>query len=565
MMKYTTILLLLLFLPLTLIYGQKRKKNQDPADTTLSRSQILKAQSEMVSGMKFFVLEEFPKAIKHFEASLKTDPNNDAAHFQLGRIYFQQQALTKAMASAQKALILDPKNPYYYQLLAQIQQQSGDLPAATATYQALIQQTPPRTEYYDDLAMLYMQQNQYKKALNCYQEAEQQFGPDLDLLRRRQLIFLQQQQFDNALREGERILELFPEATNFALQQAEILLNTNQIERAELLLRQLTESSADIPEAYLLLAQIYANTGRDAPKKEALQQAFEHPALAIETKINVLSNFDPPTALELSRLIVQTHPESADAHTALGNYAMVAGEEQEAQQAYLAALALDPDNYDLWLRIIQLDLGRENYTAAAQHSDQALETFPNQALLWYFLGTAQYMQAQHAEAEFAFQEALRLSADAMLKSQIQGQMGDLYNALQKFPQSDAAYEAALTLNPNNAHALNNYSYFLSMRGEKLSRAKELAQQLIQRYPDNPTYLDTYGWVLYQRGEYGSAAVYLKKAAEQYPNNATILEHYGDVLFRLRQKDEAALWWKRALEQQTNPSPDLQQKIERGLK
>jgi Tfp pilus assembly protein PilF len=125
--------------------------------------------------------------------------------------------------------------------------------------------------------------------------------------------------------------------------------------------------------------------------------------------------------------------------------------------------------------------------------------------------------------------------------------------LNKHEKSDDAYEAALKENPNNDHVLNNYSYFLSLRKDKLERAAQMAEVLVQKHPDDATYMDTYAWVLYVQKDYKKARVFLEKAvqlndkAAEYgkTKSAVIVEHYGDVLFQLGEKDKAVEQWKKA--------------------
>ena len=94
--------------------------------------------------------------------------------------------------------------------------------------------------------------------------------------------------------------------------------------------------------------------------------------------------------------------------------------------------------------------------------------------------------------------------------------------------------------------MNNYSYFLCLRKQQLLKAQDMAKKLIQKHPENATYLDTYGWVLYTLKQYEEAEIYLKKAA-LIDENGTVIEHYGDVLFELGQFKEALTQWIRAKE------------------
>ena len=84
---------------------------------------------------------------------------------------------------------------------------------------------------------------------------------------------------------------------------------------------------------------------------------------------------------------------------------------------------------------------------------------------------------------------------------------------------------------HNDHVLNNYSYFLSLRKEKLDLAKKMSTKLVSRNPENSTFLDTHAWVLYMREEYEEAKVYIEKALEGEDISGTIIEHYGDILFK----------------------------------
>ena len=72
--------------------------------------------------------------------------------------------------------------------------------------------------------------------------------------------------------------------------------------------------------------------------------------------------------------------------------------------------------------------------------------------------------------------------------------------------------------------------------------------MIERFPENPTYLDTYAWVLFKKGEYKLARFYMESAIKNgAEENATLLEHYGDILFKLQQAEEALKYWQKAME------------------
>ena len=144
-----------------------------------------------------------------------------------------------------------------------------------------------------------------------------------------------------------------------------------------------------------------------------------------------------------------------------------------------------------------MEIRLEQWDQAIRHAEEALEIYPNQGMIHYFNGVANLRKRRYDEAIGAFEQAKRLSSsNPALTSEINSQLGEAYNATKDYARSDKAYEEALTFNPNNAIVLNNYSYYLAMRKENLEKAEKMSAALTKNHPENPTFLDTYAWVLY---------------------------------------------------------------------
>lgn len=178
---------------------------------------------------------------------------------------------------------------------------------------------------------------------------------------------------------------------------------------------------------------------------------------------------------------------------------------------YLQAADIGPVQEELWVRIIQLDWELNRKEQVVAHALEALDNYSRMAPWVYPI------------------------------------LGDAYQALGNNAASDEAFEKALAINPKDDHVLNNYSYFLSIRKEKLVLADSLSARLVVDHPKNGTYLDTRAWVLFELKRYAEARVAMEVALKDRENvSATLWEHYGDVLFRLRQVDKAVEAWKEAL-------------------
>ena len=124
-------------------------------------------------------------------------------------------------------------------------------------------------------------------------------------------------------------------------------------------------------------------------------------------------------------------------------------------------------------------------------------------------------------------------------------MGDSYNSLKKFKESNLSYEKALQLNPNNAYVLNNYAYYLSLRNEELEKAASMSKLSNELEANNASFQDTYAWVLFKQKNYKEARTWIEKAIKLNKESATQLEHYGDILYHLGEQDGAVEQWKLA--------------------
>ena len=94
--------------------------------------------------------------------------------------------------------------------------------------------------------------------------------------------------------------------------------------------------------------------------------------------------------------------------------------------------------------------------------------------------------------------------------------------------------------------LNNYAYYLSVRGEHLDKAEQMSKQSNEIQPDQSSYEDTYGWVFYKEGKFNDAKTWIEKALSHGADKSgTVLEHYGDILFKMGDLNKALEYWQKA--------------------
>ena len=508
------------------------------------------SERDFVEGMKFYVLGNLTEALNQFESAHKRTPDNAGISYMLGKIHYQNNNYAEALQFAQKALKIDGKNPYNYKLLSDIYEKQQNYPEAAKVLKKLITEIPVGEEYYFDLGDLYLFQKEYDEALKLLNKMENTFGKSPELSYKKQQIYIQMSRLDLAIAEGQMLIATFPDETEYKLRQAELLFTNGKTEEALKIIKEIIQEDPENPYAHYILSNIYKSQKDSAKTNQELEYVFKNPDMELDIKLDILhdllrsnSEDDKKSAAKLAAYMLKAHPNEAKAYTSYGDLLLMEGNKELGLVQYQLASKLDGNNYALWTQIINLDMDLNKTDSLIHHSEQALELFPNQAALWLYNGTGYYLKKNYKRSIESYEEGKKLStANPSLLLEFNLRLADTYNELKEYKKSDESFDAVLKSDPSNEHALNNYSYFLSLRNENLELAKEMSAKLIKKSPD-PSYLDTYAWVLYKLKEYEEARKYLEMALKS--NNGTIIEHYGDVLFKLGQTDKAVEQWKKA--------------------
>ena len=235
-----------------------------------------------------------------------------------------------------------------------------------------------------------------------------------------------------------------------------------------------------------------------------------------------------------------------------------------ALTAYLKSLELSKDVFQVWQQVMVIYNQKKDWDKLAKICNDALELFPNQSIVYLFKGGAEIQNKENEKALKSFSRGEKMSSDNdKLRAQFLANLGDVYHNLNRYEESDSAYDRSLKLDPENSYVLNNYSYYLSLRKTNLEKAKQMSAYANKLEPDNSSFLDTYAWILFQLNDFTGAKDWQEKAMKAGGDKSgTILEHYGDILFQLGNKEEALKYWKQAKDAGTD-STTIDKKISEG--
>jgi tetratricopeptide (TPR) repeat protein len=521
----------------------------------LKEEQTLRQAEEFfVEGNKDFILGRFDKAIDYLIRACKLKPENAAFNYKLADCYAQQNNNEKAVLYAQKAHTIDAKNRFYGILLAQLYERTKKYKEAIKVYEKIVDNHNGSDELLLNIANLQVFTNDFSGALKTYNKLEELYGLNEEIIRQKQLLFLKQNKLDEAILEWKKLIASNPEDPNLVVDLANLLFVNNRNAEAKKLLEETISKHPDSPYANLMLSEIYKKEGKNKEAKLELQKAFESPNLNIDAKIGVLISMirqiQADTSINsdlisLGNTLVKVHPNEAKSYAMNGDILAIQEKKQLALSNYIKSITLDNSHFKIWQQIIFLGSELNQNDTIIKYAEKAIEVFPTQPIFYYYAGSAFHHKKNYVKAIEQYSTGKKITINNNeLVVQFLSQLGDSFNELKNYTKSDSSYDEALTLDPENVHVLNNYSYYLSLRKEKLEKAKKMCETMLNKNPNEAAYLDTYGWVLYQLKDYENAKKYIEKALLK-TNDATIIEHYGDILFQIGDKTNALIQWKKA--------------------
>ncbi|MCE3229465.1 MAG: hypothetical protein K0S32_4016 [Bacteroidetes bacterium] len=539
----------------------KSRKEAKASDKTADINQRIGGGADQVAFGKCFVdgcaarmKGNLDEALKLFNQCNIIDPSNVPVKYELGFIYKLLGVNDKALMYAKICAAADQRNEYYQMLLIDCYNVLKMYNQSVKLRENLVKNFPAKSEFKEDLAIQYSVMGYYEKAFKIYEDLEKQFGVNEQISLNKTKLLKSLKKNKEAEDELKRLSESAPSEARFYSYLADFYLEQNELEKAKAMYDKILSIEPNNPIVNLALHDYYSAQGKTKEAFEHLKKAFINPDLDVITKESIILSFykkaDNPmfreNGFELAKIMIQVHPQSPEANAAYADYLLLEGKLIDAMPYYYKAAINEKGNYRIWEQLLKVDYELSKFDSLEKHSARAMELFPSQANIYFFNGMANMQLKNYKKAAQAFKDGLEFVVDN--KSQMldfYSGLGDAYNYNKEFEKSDKAFEDALKIDSDNTFVLNQYAYFLSLRKENLEKAEKLSKKANELQPGNRSYMDTYGWILFQLKKYTEAEEWLSNAAKLGPKKPDILEHYGDVLYKLNKVNEAVKQWENA--------------------
>ncbi len=516
------------------------------------------AKADFYEALKQKMIGNDDKALDLFLKVIKAEPEQAAPYFHVAALYKKHSDYTEALYYAGKAAGLEPENVFYQLLYAEVLTYFQRYDEAASILESLVEKNPRDRSLIARLAMVYEMKGDNRKAIEAYDHLEKVIGIDEGIIQAKKGLYLRMNDVEGAANEIRKLIKANPGDLSYLNMLADLYSANNRGSEAMAVYRDILEKDPQNARAAYALANYYLAQGDMDSFKRLIEVAFRSPDLDLNTKAQFIYGYlqrygqspeGTSFALQLSEWMAEADHDSGLALASKAQILQMTGRKKEALESYKKALALEESNFKIWQDALFLALEEQEYATLLSLSNEALSVFPNQPLPWFMKGMAYLMMKDYDKARDVFEQALIISAgNPTLEAEIYARLGDIYHEKGQHVLSDSAYEKSLELNPDNPLLLNNYAYYLSVRGEHLDRAALMAERANQLQPRNSNFEDTYGWILYKEGKYSEAAEWLERALNHGGmKNGVILEHYGDVLYRLGKQGKALEYWRKAAE------------------
>lgn len=513
-----------------------------------------------VQGLEAFENQEYDRSIELLLEARKQLGGKSGVNFAISDAFFAKGDLPNAALYGKQAVQQAPENKWYRLKLAKIYRSAGENNATLEELQTLLKF---HSNDYDALFMLadtYKDYGEYLKSNQVLDRALKLTGPQ------RSIYLLKFRNFealgvrDSAITQLELLREVDPDNLNTLNILSEYYSSSGKGGSAKKVLTEALSRNSRDPQSLINLARIFIEDQKWDSAGTLIRIFLGDKVILPEQKLSVAQFLyakqqEAPLNEQLKKETGQalvTYTESSPgygpAFTLAGQYYAQNNQIDKAIEKLKKGNELLPQDDIAWRLRLQLLLSEDRLDEAISVGKEADENIPDDSFIQFFLGSAYMLSDQNEEAVTWLERASRAPARKPFKSVVYSTLGDAQSNLGNSEEADRVYELALRYDPKNHNAMNNYAYNLSVRGEKLERAQELALKAMELEPENSAYLDTMGWIFYKLGEYKKAKRFIKASIDldTQAAGAEVLEHLGDVHEKLGELNEAKKLWKQAL-------------------
>lgn len=489
------------------------------------------------------------------------DSTRSEAYYYLAQYYGALKQRDKMMTYLRKAADLEPDNDTYLETLANAYISQRQYKEGAEALQRLYDHNTDRDDVLGMLVQLYEQLENYDKAITSLTKLETIAGKSERLSFAKSNLYTQKGDKKAAIAEMKQLADQYPNDNNYRCLYANTLYINGQKKKAVAIYDKILREEPENRNAQLALLAYYNDQKDSAHVHEYTERILLNKHMTTEDRIELMRSVvadsernggDSARVLKLFHRMMEMPQADADIAIVCAAYMSMKNMPNDSIRLVLErALILAPDNAQVRLQLVSYAWQSDDKDRVIELCRDARQYNPEEMAFYYYQGIAFFQKGLLDDALDAFQNGVGVitqESNPEIVSDFYAAMGDIYHQKDMDKEAFAAYDSCLVWKDNNIGCLNNYAYHLSVKGIRLNDAEKMSEQTIKAEPNNPTYLDTYAWILFRQHRYQEAKTYIDRTLENDPDSAAVmLEHAGDIYYHAGDKEKALQLWQKALD------------------
>jgi tetratricopeptide (TPR) repeat protein len=471
-------------------------------------------------------------AIAAGERAVKVDPSNPEANWILGSMYARMSEMSNTPQQdrqmyAQRAIAnLEQANrnahPGVPLMLGRLYLGNRQYDKAVSLLAPFVTEQPDQVEAVALLAEAYQAMNRDADAVSLL-ERSVEHAPELYGTLAH--VYETAGRWRDAARAYEGAVEERPQSVPLRSQWATALLYAGEAQRAREVLEEVSTAIQRNARALYLLAESQRRT-RDFSAAEATARkliALDAKSLIGPRELALIfkDQGDHQKVVALLEPIVTVRFRTAD-----------------------AAEMSDDAFRSLYFDLVSTYEEMKQFDKAIALMTQARVLSPTDPRVDIRLARAQLSAGKGDNAIATLQNAVTKFPD---EPAVKLELGSAFERQRKYSDAENVFREMIAADPKNPDALNSFGYMLAERGQRLDESVSLVQRALAIDPGNPAYLDSLGWAYYKQNRLDLAEKPLREAAQKLPDVSVIQDHLGDLLNKRGLYQEAVDAWQRALD------------------
>lgn len=515
--------------------------------------------------------DDMASASELFQHCLEIDSTAAEALYSVGLMeMFLLETDSVGLQMMEEACRRDPDNAMYLNVLCTVYLERKDTEKVIPLLERLSLLQKNRYDILKQLVAVYRSLGDNDKAIRTLQRWELREGLSEEISMQKITVYSDMNLPDSALAEMQRLCDAFPREMKYRLLLSSMYVDEHRPQEALAIIEDVQRKEPHypgLPSAWLLYYQqtdearyqqvrdsMLLDPATSDQQRFMLLNIYAHEALQDSTKASALNAvYDTLTARADC---------TADVWLSKAQWlSRLKDNSDEVASAMQQVLNKQPNN-DVAIRfLLSHYLSKKDDEGLEDVCRRGVAYRPGELIYPFLLSQILVSKEEDkmAEAQAILEHGLQVRNEESSPggvSEAFAMLGDIYHHQDKVTEAFAAYDSALVYDKNNIACLNNYAYYLSVRGEQLDMAEEMSYRTVVSEPRNVIYLDTYAWILFVKGKFAEARIYMNRAVDPQLTddkllenellNGNVLEHAGDIHACCDDLELAMRFWQLAV-------------------